>query len=63
MVEDEVRWRRSKGVFRNRFLFVTWNYGFRFCAARLVEFRLVSMETKLSYEVFRWQRVLSDVRD
>ena len=43
MVEDEVRWRESKYIFMNRFLFAAWNIRFCFCAARLVEFRLVSV--------------------
>ena len=37
MEDEEVRWRRSKGVFKNRFLFAAWNIGFAFGAARLVE--------------------------
>ena len=44
-----------------RFLFAAWNVGFAFGAARPVEFKLVSIETKLSYEKLRWQRVSSDV--
>ena len=62
--DEEVRWRRSKGVFGIRFLFAAWNTGFAFGAARLVEFKLVSIETKWGYEMLRWlrwQRVLSDV--
>ena len=54
MVEDEVRWRRSKGVFLNRFL-LQHGIWFAFGAARLVEFR--------RHEMLRRQRVLSDVRD
>ena len=37
---------------------------FCFCAARLLEFKLVSIETKLCYEKLRrlwWQRVSLDV--
>ena len=48
----------------NRFLFAAWNIGFAFGAARLVVFKLVSIEPKLSYEKLRrlrWQRVSSDV--
>ena len=48
----------------NRFLFAAWNIGFAFGAARLVEFKLVSIATKLSCEILRrlrWQRVSSDV--
>ena len=62
MVEGEVRWRRSKAVFMNRFL-LQHGIWFAFGAARLVEFRLVSVETKWRYEMLRRQRVLSDVRD
>ena len=50
--------------FVNRFLFAAWNIGFAFGAARLVEFKLVSLETKLIYEKLRrlwWQRVSLDV--
>ena len=45
------------------FLFAAWNIGFAFGAARLVEFRLVSIETKWRHEMLKRQRVLSDVRD
>ena len=34
----------------NRFLFAAWNIGFAFGAASLVASKLVSIETKLSYE-------------
>ncbi len=43
------------------FLFAAWNIGFAFGAARLVEFKLVSIETKWRHEMLRRQRVLSDV--
>ena len=49
----------------NRFLFAARNIGFAFGAARLVGFKLVSIETKLSYEKLRrlrWQRVRDCVR-
>ena len=36
----------------NRFLFVAWNIGFSFGAARLVVFKIVSKETKWRYEKF-----------
>ena len=62
MVEDEVRWRRSKDVFMNRVL-LQHGIWFAFGAARLVEFRLVSVEMKWRHEMLRRQRVLSDVRD
>ena len=39
---------RVERYFMNRFLFATWNIGFAFGAARLVEFKLVSIEKKLS---------------
>ena len=38
---------------RIRFLFAAWNIGFAFDAARLVEFKLVSIETEWSYEMLR----------
>ena len=50
----------------NRFLFAAWNIGFAFGAARLVEFKLVSIETKWRYEMLRrlrWQHVSPDMRD
>ncbi len=50
-------------MFKDKVFICSMEIGFAFGAARLVEFKLVSMETKLSYEVLRWQRVLSDVRD
>ena len=55
--DEQVRWRESKCVFMNRFLFAAWNIGFAFGAARLVKFKLVSVETKLTYEKLKWQRV------
>ena len=58
-----VRWRQSKGIFGIRFYLQHGIFGFAFGAARLVEFKLVSIETKLSYEMLRrlrWQRVSSD---
>ena len=64
MEEEEVRWRRSKGVFGIRFLFAAWNIGFAFGAARFVQFKLASIETEWRYEMLRrlrWQRVSSDV--
>ena len=48
----------------NRFLFAAWNIGFGFGAASLVASKLVSIETKLSYEKLRrlrGQRVSSVV--
>ena len=45
----------------NRFLFAAWNIGFAFGAARLVEFKLVSIETKWRYEMLRRQRVSLDM--
>ena len=33
----KIRCRRSKYIFMNRFLFVAWNIGFAFGAARLVQ--------------------------
>ena len=60
----KIRWRRSKGVFRNKFYFAAWNIGFAFGAARLVVSKSVSKETKWRYEKLRrlkWQRVSSDV--
>ncbi len=57
---------RVEMCLRIRFLFAAWNIGFAFGAARLVEFKLVSIETKWRYEMLRrlrWQRVSSDVRD
>ena len=59
--EEEVRWQRSKSFFRNRFLFAAWNIGFAFGAARLVEIKLVSIETKWCYEMLRRQHVSSDM--
>ncbi len=35
--DGEVRWRRSKYIFMNRFLFAAWNIGFAFGAARLAK--------------------------
>ena len=54
--------------FWNKFFFFLQHgiFGFAFGAARLVEFKLVSIETKWHYEMLRrlrWQRVSSDVRD
>ena len=60
----KIRCRGSKYIFMNRFLFAAWVIGFAFCAARLVASKLVSIETKLSYEKLRrlrGQRVSSDV--
>ena len=37
MNEEVVRWRESKGVFRNKFLFAAWNIGSAFGAAWLVK--------------------------
>ncbi len=44
-----------------RFSFAAWNIWFAFGAARLVEFKLVSIETKWRYEMLRRQRVSLDV--
>ena len=45
----------------NRLLFAAWNIGFAFGAARLEEFKLVSIETNWRYEMLRRQRVSLDV--
>ena len=55
---------KSRGVFRNKFYFAAWNFGFAFGTARLVVSKIVSKETKWRYEKLRglrWQRVSSDV--
>ena len=60
----KMRCRRSKCIFMNKFYFAAWNIGLAFSAARLMVSKLVSIETKLSYEMLRrlrWQRVSSDV--
>ena len=61
----KIEWWRSKMAIvemclRIRFLFAAWNIGL--LLVRQDSWRVVSIETKLSYEMLRWQRVSSDVR-